>query len=129
MSKIFFCIFPYSKKSKSTNEADVKNTGFLDDNMNSSVCEMSYHHVEDVSKKNLQEKIRKLEKEKAALVEMMIYQHENYKTNPMVQEKFYKKEKRQNSNHYTKVGKRNQNKYYLKPEVYEENTYDYIDFH
>ncbi|EFO91587.1 hypothetical protein CRE_11690 [Caenorhabditis remanei] len=129
MSKIFSCIFPYSKKmQQDDSKEDIQNTGFIQDNMNSSLCEMSYHHVDSVSKTFLQKRIQKLENEKEALVEMMIYQHENYKKSSLVQGKMFQKEKKKNnsSNYYSKLGKKS--KYPTKKQEFLENTYDYIAF-
>ncbi|CAL2033606.1 unnamed protein product [Caenorhabditis brenneri] len=128
MSKVFACIFPFLSKSK---QEDVKNTAFVSDTTNSSVCEMSYHHVESVSKKILQKRIQKLEKEKEALVEMMIYQHESYKKDGFVLQNTYQKKAQKNEkvteNYYKKIGKSYKEH---QQSLYEgncaENTYDYI---
>ncbi|EGT40956.1 hypothetical protein CAEBREN_17152 [Caenorhabditis brenneri] len=128
MSKFFACIFPFLSKSK---QEDVKNTAFVSDTTNSSVCEMSYHHVESVSKKILQKRIQKLEKEKEALVEMMIYQHESYKKDGFVLQNAYQKKAQKNEkvteNYYKKIGKSyKKHQQSLNEGNYTENTYDYI---
>uniref|UniRef100_A0A1I7TSA1 Uncharacterized protein n=1 Tax=Caenorhabditis tropicalis TaxID=1561998 RepID=A0A1I7TSA1_9PELO len=131
MSKIFSCIFPFlSKSTQESIKIDDKDTAFISDSSSSSVCELSYHHVESVSKMKLQKRIQKLEKEREALVEMMISQHENYKNNvsfQVIQEKKEKKEKMNTTgNYYKKLRSKKQLPKF--EESYSENTYDYITF-
>ncbi|CAI2332793.1 unnamed protein product [Caenorhabditis sp. 36 PRJEB53466] len=77
MTKFLRCFFPYAKKSP---EDDPKNQAFLcESSTSSSICELSYHHVDAVNHQALQKKIKKLEAEKAALVEKMSMEHESYK--------------------------------------------------
>ncbi|CAE17976.2 uncharacterized protein CELE_Y19D2B.2 [Caenorhabditis elegans] len=112
MFKIFACVFPYSKIPAKLQKDDISNQGFLQDQSNSSICELSYHHVDSVSRKCLQERIQKLEQEKAALIEIMISQHKS-----KYEEKLKDKKEKRTSNYY----KKHFNKFKK-----DENTYDYI---
>ncbi|EGT40933.1 hypothetical protein CAEBREN_17140 [Caenorhabditis brenneri] len=103
-----------------------------DDTSNSSIREMSYHHLESVSEQILQKRIQKLEKEKETLVDMMIYQHDSYKNSQIyIQGSFERLEKRTSASgsYYKKIEQRfKKQKKSVFEESFTENVYDYISF-
>lgn len=133
MSKLFSCIFPYSKLSKSSQSEDISNQAFITSDKNSSICELSYHHVDAVNTKVLQKRIQKLEADKEALVEMMIYQHEDFKRRSSVYDKLLElpktpqKTPKKTKNYYSTVHFQNVIRNSPKQCIDESNIYHSID--